>query len=173
MASLKYEYFVKHSMKSSASEFLRTTRCHPEINKYLFEDKKITRQEQEDWYKKYSDDEDVRIYLVINKDEVYVGYVIFTIDSLYHRRAEVGYVIHPDFQRNGHGKKIVDWSIQKAQSFEEGIHRLFLTVFPWNVDAVKLYERAGFEKESMAKDYVFKDDKYMDVLFMAILFELC
>ena len=136
MARLKYEYFVKSCMKSSASEFLRTTRQNREVAKYLFEDKKITRQDQEEWYKEYSKGQSTRIWLVTN-GSVYVGYVIFHVESLYHRRAEVGYVVHPDFQNEGTGKAMVKWSIEKAAEFDESIHRLWLTVFPRNTEAHK------------------------------------
>lgn len=172
MARLKYEYLVKSCMKSQASEFLRTTRQNKEVAKYLFEDKKITRQGQEAWYKGYSKDENTRIWLVTN-GSVYVGYVTFHIKSLYHRRAEVGYVVHPDFQNQGIGKAMVKWSIKKATEFEEGIHRLCLTVFPWNMGAHKLYAEVGFKKDGILRHYVFKDGEYKDVTVMSyILSEL-
>lgn len=170
MAKLKYEYFVKSSLKSTASEFLRTTRCHPSVNKYLFEDKKISREEQESWYELYSKDLNIYIHLVIEKKSgLYIGYVTLKIKSLYHRRCEVGFVVHPDFQSNGYGLAMVKWSIKEAAKLEEGIHKLSLTVFPWNESAIRIYEKAGFEKEGCAREYVFKKNEYFDVLFMSLL----
>jgi len=171
MARLKYEYFVKSSLKPQASEFLRTTRQNREVAKYLFQDKKITREQQQEWYTEYSKDEDTRIWLVTN-GSVYVGYVTFHIKSLYHRRAEVGYVIHPDFQGQGIGKAMVKWSIKKAAKFEEGVHRLYLTVFPWNMRAHKLYTEAGFQKDGILRQYVFKGGEYKDVTVMSYIFDV-
>lgn len=170
MARLKYEYFLKTTLKSSASEFLRTTRSHPEVMKHLFEERQITRSDQEEWYKQYAEDENIHVFLAADrKTDVYIGYVIFKVDSLYHRRCEVGYAIHPDKQHQGYGKELVSWSIGQATELEEGVHRLHLTVFPENKAAVKLYESVGFKKEGIARDYVFKGGKYRDVLMMSFI----
>jgi len=171
MAKLRYEYFVKNCLKPEASEFLRTTRQHPDVTKFLFKDKRVTREDQERWYMEYSKNLDVQIYLVVEVSTgLYIGYVTFTHESLYHRRCEVGFVVHPDHQGNGYGKAMVKWSIKRAEELEEGIHRLYLTVFPWNTDAVRLYEMAGFKKEGMMRDYVFKNDEYSNVDLMSVVF---
>ncbi len=169
--AIKFQYLLKGSLNPDATEFLRVTRQHPQVDKYLFEDiKRITRVQQENWYNRYNKDMDSKIYLMLDmKTNLYVGYVTFTIKSLYHRRCEVGFVIHPDYQSKGFGKRMVTWAIKEAPKFEEHIHRLSLTVFPSNQRAIKLYKECGFESEGVLKSYIFKGGKYRNILSMAML----
>lgn len=52
--------------------------------------------------------------------------------------------IHPDWQKKGYGKILLEHSISHARSLE--CHVMFLEVRPSNVDAAVLYRRRGFEE---------------------------
>lgn len=58
-------------------------------------------------------------------------------------------------------------SIQKAE--QKGLTRIELTVREKNKSAIALYEKFGFEKESIHKNAVCIDGKYENHLFMALL----
>ena len=49
------------------------------------------------------------------------------------------------------------------------LHRIFLTVMSDNVPAIKYYEKAGFIREGVMREYYYRDDKYVDVIIMSIL----
>lgn len=173
MNQLRFKSVLKNVFIWQDSEFLRVTRSHPDVVSSLFHSKKITKIEQEEWYEGvYQQDPNFRIYIAFNtKFSKPVGYVQFHIDSLIHRRCEVGYVVSPNFYGNGYGDRMVKWSINWAIGQGDDIHRLFLTVFPENKKAIHIYEKNGFVKESLMKDYVFKDGKYRDVVLMVMLLE--
>ena len=51
------------------------------------------------------------------------------------------------------------------------LHRIYLHVFSWNVRAIHVYEKCGFNKEGLLKDDVIVDGKYIDQVVMAKLNE--
>jgi len=52
--------------------------------------------------------------------------------------------VHPDFQRLGIGKCLMDLAERKAR--ESGATEMHLTVEPENTPAIRLYERLGYER---------------------------
>ena len=49
------------------------------------------------------------------------------------------------------------------------LHRIFLNVMIDNTIAIKTYEKCGFVKEGILRDYCLRSDCYVDVLTMSIL----
>ena len=54
-----------------------------------------------------------------------------------------GLGVDPDYQRNGIGSRLIDFTKEKAHS--EGYTALSLIVFADNIEAIRLYERCGFQ----------------------------
>ena len=50
-----------------------------------------------------------------------------------------------------------------------GLHRVQLQVFDFNERAISCYEKCGFRREGMLRDYWFKNGKFRDTLLMSIL----
>ena len=50
---------------------------------------------------------------------------------------------------------------------EERLHRVYLRAFASNLQAVRSYEKAGFEREGLLKDDVCIDGEYRDIVWMA------
>jgi len=50
-----------------------------------------------------------------------------------------------------------------------GLHRVHLHVFDFNERAISCYEKCGFRREGMLRDYWFKNGKFRDTLLMSIL----
>ncbi len=59
--------------------------------------------------------------------------------------------VHPDWQRQGFGRLLLDHSIRQARTL--GCRVMFLEVRPSNSGAVRLYERRGFEEAGQRPDY--------------------
>ncbi|MEM8663583.1 MAG: GNAT family N-acetyltransferase [Pseudomonadota bacterium] len=87
------------------------------------------------------------------------------------RRAHVasfGMGVHDDHRRQGIGAGLLDALIDAADNWFT-VRRLELTVFVDNVAAIKLYERAGFEREGVLRMYALRDGAYVDAYQMARL----
>ncbi len=86
-----------------------------------------------------------------------------------HKKAEYGIFIGGQGARGkGYGTMAARLMIRYA--FEEmGLHRLFLRVFAENTQAIRSYEKAGFEKEACLREDVCIDGCYRDIVLMGIL----
>lgn len=171
MPGLRFKYFYKDVFNWKELEFLRNTRNHPLVRKNLFNLRTITRIEQEEWFEQeYTKNENKRIWIVYDEEiHAPVGYIQYIIDSVIHKRCEVGYVVHPMHHGKGFGNAFVDWSIRNVTTFEEEIHRLWLTVLPDNEKAVAIYHKNGFKIDGLMRDYVYRDGTFENVYIMSLL----
>jgi RimJ/RimL family protein N-acetyltransferase len=49
------------------------------------------------------------------------------------------------------------------------LHRIELGVFDFNPRAIHVYEKLGFKREGVLRDYLFSDGAYHDQILMSIL----
>jgi RimJ/RimL family protein N-acetyltransferase len=57
-----------------------------------------------------------------------------------------------------------------AHAFERlALHRVGLTVFSYNVRAIRAYEKAGFRVEGRLRDAIMRDGRYFDEVQMGVL----
>lgn len=85
------------------------------------------------------------------------------------RRSHVGTIfiaVHDAFHGRGAGGALMGAMIGIADNWM-GLHRLELTVFADNTRAIGLYERFGFAREGLHRDFAFRDGAYADTLAMA------
>ena len=90
------------------------------------------------------------VYYVAQKDGIIVGGCgIFPTDGLPGDCTElVKYYVLPDERGQGIGKKLMELCIESAGNF--GYTRLYLETVPELGDAIRIYEKAGFEHISIA-----------------------
>ncbi|MHA2363881.1 MAG: GNAT family N-acetyltransferase [Candidatus Hodarchaeales archaeon] len=171
MSGLRFKFFYKDVFNWREAEFLRASRSHPLVVKHLFESRHITKGQQEDWFERcYKSNINHRIWIAYDEEvSAPIGYVQYHIDSVIHKRCEVGYVIHPLYFNKGFGNALVDWSIRNVTTFEEEIHKVWLTVFTNNKVAIKIYQKNDFKIEGTCKDYVYKDGVYRDIFIMSLI----
>ncbi|MBX9782338.1 MAG: GNAT family N-acetyltransferase [Chitinophagaceae bacterium] len=90
-----------------------------------------------------------------------------------HRSAHVLYIggigIHPSFAGKGHGVRLMEEI--KLFADAEGYKRLELSVATINETAIHVYERAGFVKEGILRNYTYlaSENKYIDEIMMSCL----
>ena len=85
-----------------------------------------------------------------------------------HYRAEIGYLIHRDFQRKG----IMQEALSKVipYGFEVmKLHTIEADVDPNNTASIKLLERNGFIQEGYLKENYFFDGKFSDTVICSLL----
>ena len=79
----------------------------------------------------------------------------------------LGMSMLPAARGRGAGRALLDAALDFARS--EGVHKVELEVFPWNVRAISLYAAAGFEVEGVRRDhYLRRDGSRWTVLLMAL-----
>lgn len=97
-----------------------------------------------------------------------IGTIGFHAWSPNHKRAEIGYEIHPDHWRNGYALE----ALSKILSYgfdDMSLTRIGAIVFVDNVASSKLLTKVGFQKEGVLRDYMYQNNKAHDTFIYSIL----
>jgi putative acetyltransferase len=89
----------------------------------------------------------------------------------HHRRAHaatLGMAVHDAYAGRGAGTALMAALVDLADRWWN-IRRLELDVYADNARAIALYERFGFEREGLRRDYAWRDGAYVDSLVMGRL----
>lgn len=78
----------------------------------------------------------------------------------------LGIGIHDDYQGKGIGSALMSEMMDAADNWLD-IRRIELTVFTDNAGAIRLYEKFGFVREGILRDFAFRNGRYADALAMA------
>lgn len=99
---------------------------------------------------------------------------MFKLIRLTHRTSHVGYLgglaIHPDFWGNGSGFRMINEILILGKG--KGLGRMELSATSTNSKAIRLYEKAGFQREGIMRKYSFvkKAGVYLDEVLMAYIY---
>lgn len=130
----------------------------------------FTKESHENWIRTMVETgKVVQMIIVETSTDKPVGSVYVRDIDYAHHKAEYGIFIGEDSAR-GKGYGTAAAKLMVRYCFEElGIHKLMLRVYAENQQAIRSYEKAGFEKEAYLRDDVYVDGKYRDIVLMAIL----
>lgn len=74
----------------------------------------------------------------------------------------------PEYRGRGYGYEAMQLALQFA--FDEiNLHRLQLTVFSYNINAIMLYENLGFQREGVMREALLRDGARYDMLMYGLL----
>ena len=82
--------------------------------------------------------------------------------------AAIGIAVHDAYAGRGAGSALMTALVALADDWLN-IRRLELTVYVDNARAIALYERLGFEREGLHRDYAWRAGAYVDAVAMARL----
>lgn len=122
----------------------------------------------EHFSKNYEEKRGVRWGIVKKKTKRLIGTVGFNTWSTTHKRAEIGYEIHPDEWRKGYTTE----AISKILSYgfnEMGLTRIGAVVFTENEASNKLLTKLGFHTEGILKNYMYQSGIPHDTYIYSIL----
>lgn len=85
-----------------------------------------------------------------------------------HKRAEIGYELHPNYWRKGYGSeaacKILSYGFR-----EMGLTRIGAVVFTENEASNNLLLKIGFQKEGLLRDYMYQNGDSHDTYMYSII----
>ncbi|MDQ0271432.1 GNAT family N-acetyltransferase [Cytobacillus purgationiresistens] len=110
----------------------------------------------------------IRWGIQIKDTEGITGTIGFNAWSPKHRRAEIGYEIHPNYWRKGYVSeaihKVIDYGFNHMN-----LTRIAAHVFIENDASNQLLENAGFLKEGILRNYMYQDGQPHDVYVYSII----
>lgn len=116
----------------------------------------------------YKEKRGIRWGIEIKGNQGIIGTIGFNVWSPKHKRAEIGYEIHPEHWRKCYTFEAVSKVIQYG--FDEfGLTRIGAVVFIDNEASIKLLTKAGFQKEGVLKDYMYQNGEAYDTYVYSIL----
>jgi UDP-4-amino-4,6-dideoxy-N-acetyl-beta-L-altrosamine N-acetyltransferase len=140
------------------------------VRSHFIDQRLFTKESHTAWLENYVKTGKVEQFVIcMNEGEHPVGSVYIRDIDLNHRKAEYGIFIGEEEARGkGVGTEAAKLMIRHV--FEDlKLHRLFLRVYADNEQAIRSYEKAGFEKEAYLHDDVFVNGEYHDIVLMAII----
>lgn len=138
------------------------------VRKNFIYQEPFTRQGHESWIKNQIETGHVvqTIICELGTDRPLGSVYIRDIDRQ-HNKAEYGIFIgEADARGRGIGTAAAKLMLRYCFE-EEGLHRVYLRAFASNQQAIRSYEKAGFQKEGLLRDDVCIRGKYCDIQWMA------
>lgn len=128
----------------------------------------FTREGHEHWVRTKVETGDVVQMIICDlaTDEPVGSVYIRDIDRQ-HNKAEYGIFIgEPSARGRGLGTAAAKLMLRYCFE-EEGLHRVYLRALTGNEQAIRSYEKAGFQREGILRGDVKIDGKYVDIVWMA------
>lgn len=118
--------------------------------------------------KSYKEKRGIRWGIKIKGKQEIIGTIGFNAWSPKHKRAEIGYEIHPEHWRKGYTSEAVFKVIQYG--FDElGLSRIGAVVFINNEASNNLLNKVGFQKEGVLRDYMYQNGRVYDTYVYSLL----
>jgi [ribosomal protein S5]-alanine N-acetyltransferase len=106
--------------------------------------------------------------ICLNTEQPLIGTIGIWNWQQEHRRAEIGYMLHPGLQRKGIMdealKAVLDFGFQKMN-----LHSLEATVNPANIASIQLLKKNGFVQEAYFKENHCFRGRFMDTAVYSLL----
>ena len=148
-------------------DFIYGLYMHPEVNPWLL----YERMDKKSFEPIFKDLIQAGIKYVYQQSGEEVG--MFKLIALTHRTSHIAYLgglgIHPSHSGKGCGYNLLKEIIDNAR--ERSFLRIELSVACENTKAIRLYEKAGFEKEGILRKYAHlkSENRFMDEVMMSCL----
>ncbi|MDF2606744.1 MAG: N-acetyltransferase [Bacillales bacterium] len=116
----------------------------------------------------YKEKRGIRWAIEIKGESGIIGTIGFNAWSPKHRRAEIGYELHPEHWRKGYTLEALSKVIQYGFN-ELGFTRIGAVVFTENQASNNLLTKLGFQQEGILRDYMYQNGKAHDTYVYSIL----
>lgn len=106
--------------------------------------------------------------ICLKSDNKFIGTVSFHRIEKEHFRAEIGYMLHPKFWKQGiiseAVEKVIDYGFSKL-----GLHSIEAHIDPTNVGSEKVLQKFNFVKEAYFRENYFYDGKFLDTAVYSLI----
>ncbi|OGE52487.1 hypothetical protein PENARI_c010G09934 [Penicillium arizonense] len=89
-------------------------------------------------------------------------------ETSHHRNLTLGISLAPGFRGKGYGGEAINWALDWAFRYA-GVHRVGLSTFSYNENALKLYRKLGFVEEGREREAIYHLRVWHDVVSFSML----
>ena len=111
---------------------------------------------------------DVTWAITLKGNTKLLGTICFWNIQKEHYRAELGYVLHPEYWRKGFMQEALTVVLKYGFNVMK-LHSVEAHVNPNNIASIKLLEKNGFIREAYFKEDYFYDGKFLDTAVYSLL----
>ena len=115
-----------------------------------------------DWFHAHHDKRPLLVVEENNTILAFLSFKSFYGRPAYHITAEIGIYIHPDYQKKGFGKILLQKAIDEAPNLQ--LENLLGFIFGHNEPSIKLFKKFGFTEWGVLKEVGKMDGKYVDLI---------
>ncbi|PAD68674.1 GNAT family N-acetyltransferase [Bacillus sp. 7586-K] len=170
--TLETDRLILREMTKEDAEGIFTCFSNEDVTRYYGQEtlEKIEQAEKiVDFYSKsYSEKRGIRWGIERRGTKGIIGTIGFNAWLPKHKRAEIGYELHPDYWRNGYTLeavlKVISYGFEKLD-----LTRIGAVVFIENKASNNLLEKVGFQKEGVLRDYMYQNGKAYDTYVYSLL----
>lgn len=129
----------------------------------------LTEEQEKDWYNEVITDPTKLVLAIEAEGHEHIGNIALSLIDYKNRHACISLVIGEKEQWNkGYGTDAVKTLVRFA--FQEmGLHKIYTHIIDSNSQSLKLFEKCGFEKEGILRDWYFLKGGYHDRNIMSII----
>ncbi|WP_110111819.1 GNAT family protein [Bacillus sp. CGMCC 1.16541] len=114
------------------------------------------------------DEKGIRWGITIKGTQKLVGTIGFHLKSNLHKRAEIGYELHPDYWGQGYASEALDAALEFGfQQWQ--LNRIGAVVFVENEASHQLLLTKGFQREGILREYMMQDGVSHDAVSYSLL----
>lgn len=155
-------------LKFENIELVRNWRNSPEVASYMYNENKITEEQQKKWFEKISNDTTCK-YWIIEFDEKKIGLAsLNNIDKTLCSCYWAFYLGDTSVRGGGIGAKI-EFNVLEYVFTELKLNKLRCEVFVTNEKVIKMHEKFGFRREAYYREHCIKNGNKIDVVGLALL----
>jgi UDP-4-amino-4,6-dideoxy-N-acetyl-beta-L-altrosamine N-acetyltransferase len=161
---VEQKILLERVRKEHLADLLRIRNSH-HVRVSCWETEEISEKRHREWYNSVKRKKQIKQFAIMLGDRV-VGACSLRIGKS--KSAEFSIFIDKKHCGSGFGKQAMKQLIDFG--FEEvGLHKIWGMVFDFNIGALEMYKKIGFEVEGKLREHLYRDGKYYDVYFIGII----
>jgi len=128
----------------------------------------VSLKEEKGWILRMQKSKRSELFAIDTKKGIHIGRVVLDRIDKKDKNAELIIIIGRKYWGNGYGtdatKVMLTYGFEKLK-----LHRIGLWVYDFNLRAIKMYKKLGFQVEGKKRECVRRNGKFYDAISMGIL----
>lgn len=153
-------------MNSTDLQTVLDWRNNPEVSKYMYSRHIISIEEHRRWFERASIEPNKRL-LILDVDEVALGFASLSISTEFIGVAEWGFYISPNAPKGTGrrlGQAVLDYCFTKL-----GLHKVVGRVLEFNHKSIRFHQSLGFTVEGTWREHYYDSEAYYSLVCFGIL----